>query len=256
MPSTTILPHPVRKSIAAAVRGPWAASTIQDWARRVARRELGVERLTPAQAREADALADRIVARRPEAPARTLAQRLSDYVARVYRREVVRRGGETTIATERGEIALTVAARAKGLTLLRAEGWRYYSRRFGSRPAALAYLCGRDDNGPWAVRVPGTCTTIGAALNFIEPTPVRRAREAGKRVLRQGDVYAVEARQDRALTDARGLPERHAWDATSRTLLHLDTSRPHAPLTVPFPARLYAQRAYAMGRTAARGSAD
>ena len=79
----------------------------------------------------------------------------------IYVNEIERRGGETTIfSTPYGcgrskgfNIPLQcVNTTDGGLVLLRAEGWRFYSRNFGVRKASIAYLCGSDDNGPWAVR--------------------------------------------------------------------------------------------------------
>ena len=93
--------------------------------------------------------------------------------------EISRRGGETTIdhmpygragwkhVQERElepvnkERVTEPAGSRRTLYLLHCEGWRYYSRGFGSRKASLSYLCGVDDNGPWAVRVPGTIETVG-----------------------------------------------------------------------------------------------
>lgn len=101
-------------------------------------------------------------------PAPTLTQRVQARTVARYGREIRRRGGETTITTDRHgrTAALGVAHRGMGMVLLHAAGWRYYSARFGSRPASLSYLCGSDDAGDWAVRVPGTITTVhgGARL--------------------------------------------------------------------------------------------
>lgn len=168
-----------------------------------------------------------------------------------YTAAVVARGGETEIVGGYGSASLEVADRAGGLVLLRAEGWRQYSRSYGARPATLAYLCGTDDSGDWAVRVPGTTASVREALEWMEPAAVRRARAAGRPILRQGDVYAVRGRR---CDDQRGEPvgTRHGWSSDGRWLLHPE----HAPLQVPWPARLYAQRAYEMGRSGRRGAAD
>ena len=186
-----------------------------------------------------------------------LEERLRRRLLDRYEAEIRRRGGETQIETTGSPAYLRVVERRFSLALLRADGWRYYSRRFGSRPASIVYLAGMDDSGPWAVRVPGTIETIADALEWVEPAQVRKARTADKTVLRQGDVYAVECRQDRALTDARALPASHRWDSETRTLHHLpDDGRVHAPLHVPFPARLVRQRVYEMGRGGRRGYGD
>jgi hypothetical protein len=181
--------------------------------------------------------------------ASTPRERLRWRLIRECSSEIAARGGETDID---GRQIHVIQRFPGGLTLVGCQGWRQYSRRFGSRRASLAYLCGRDDNGTWAVRVPGTCGSIGEAVAWVEPAAVKAARQAGRRVLRQGDVYAVEARRD----DASGLPPRHRFDAERRLLLHLDEARPHAPLHVPFPARFFAQRVYQMGRSGRRAGGD
>lgn len=123
-------------------------------------------------------------------------------------REVARRGGETVIQhmpygkagrakIEEREISV-VDSCASGLVLLHAKGWRYYSRSFGARKAALSYLAGRDDNGLFAVRVPGTVETVAAALSWLTPAA---AQKPG--TIRQGNVYAVPY-QGRAAVRAIG----------------------------------------------------
>jgi len=159
--------------------------------------------------------------------------------------EVDRRGGETSIlhspcqgsarkrCETRGLEAVDWAEdHGRPLCLLRAEGWRYYSRRFGARPAALAYLAGLDDNGQFAVRVPSTCTTVQAAVDWLTPA---EAQSPG--AIRQGNVYAVRTARQRP-AEQRG---RHVLVAgTTRTLVHLprydrgpDGSRCHAPVAIP-----------------------
>lgn len=174
---------------------------------------------------------------------RPIAQRLNEHIARKYRIEIDRRGGETFIAEKDRNVLLGVAERRDGLVLLRAEGWRQYSRSFGARPATLVYLCGMDDNGPWAVRVPGTIKTITDAVDKIEPIEVRKAREEGKQILRQGDVYAVERKRDAA--SQSDLPPNHAWNAEARTLKHTDG---HGDLHIPFACKFVAQTTLRMGR--------
>jgi hypothetical protein len=147
--------------------------------------------------------------------------------------EIDRRGGETHIQEKGRTVGLLVADRdrGKGLVLLAAAGWRYYSAAFGSRYAELAYLCGCDDAGDWAVRVPATCTTIQAALAWITPEGVRQAHARGHGVLRQGDVYLVQgpARAETSPAGLYGRAESHLWDPGTRTLTHPE----HAPISAP-----------------------
>ncbi|MDD9940781.1 MAG: hypothetical protein OXU20_06945 [Myxococcales bacterium] len=259
--TTTTLPVAVRRDLAHVLRkhvfdGYARSTTVKD-GRAFVRRQLGLDRLPRALGAQVDAIADRILERAEDpSGAPSLSARLEAYLLDRYRSEIYRRGGELEIETERSAIELSLLDRHPGedrMVLLGADGWRYYSRRFGSRPAALRYLCGEDDNGPWAVRVPGTTESIGDAIHWLEPAGVRKARADGKRVLRQGDVYLVENRTDRW----DDLPEGHWFDGDTRTLNHNpEDGRAHAPLHVPFKARAYVQRAYGMGRTSSRTNAD
>lgn len=146
-----------------------------------------------------------------------------------------------------------VGPERKTLYLLHAEGWRSYGRRHPARVAHLSYLCGIDDNGPWAVRVPGTLTRVSEAYNWLTPSVVAYARKQRRRVLRQGDVYAVEVPVDRAALTAERL-EGHTWCPTSRLLLH--DGGTHLPLKVGFPCHFTQQRAYRMGRSNQTGFGD
>lgn len=173
--------------------------------------------------------------------------------------EVDRRGGETVIEEERREVPLRVADRDpfRRVTLVTASGWRQYSKTFGARRASLAYLYGVDDSGPWAVRVPGTTETVDEALAWLEPSTVSNARQAGKRVRRQGDVYAVETTTRYDGTGTEHLPEHHQFNPATRFLTHhpSDGSK-HRPVKLTFPVRFVRQNALEMGRGAGRGPAD
>lgn len=180
--------------------------------------------------------------------------------------EITRRGGETAIVGRSWPATLAIADRdpAARMLLLRAEGWRFYSRRHGSHWATLAYLTGTDDAGPWAVRVPGTIATVRAALAWITPAEVTAAVAAGRRVLRQGDVYAVELSERAAHRDGqwaadtdRDVMAAHHLNVATRYLTHRPTDgRRHRPVRVSFPALLVAQRVYVMGRGAGRTNGD
>jgi hypothetical protein len=100
------------------------------------------------------------------------------------------------------------------------------------------------------VRVPGTIENVADAVDWIEPAAVKAARAKSKRVLRQGDVYAVETTKAH---DGKGeLPEGHSWCPRSRVLTHNE----HAPMEIGFPCRFLQQKAFGMGRGAGFGSAD
>jgi len=120
----------------------------------------------------------------------------------------------------------------------------------------------------WAVRIPGNITNISEAMRWITPTDVTTAANKGKRVLRQGDIYAIEttkahdtksgsvgeARVDRETFESK---HSHFWDAQTRVLRHEPSDgRCHAPLAIDYPVRFVQQRAYQNGRGAGTGAAD
>lgn len=191
-------------------------------------------------------------ARRP-VPGRVLSvrERAERRLAAVYTAEIERRDGETTIQTDCDHyLHLKVTDRSAGLTLLHAEGWRWYGPSAKPRRAFLSYLCGRDDGQVWAVRVPGTITSARSAAAWLEPAEVTRARATGKYVTRQGDVYAIGATPAR--DGAGDLPDSHSWDPATRTLSHPQ----HAAVTFTHPVRFVRQSAYQMGRTSRRACGD
>jgi len=201
---------------------------------------------------ELRAISDHVVARmRDSEPVgqATLISRLKSYLSATYAVEVARRGGETSISTEDGTEDLRCWNRDKNqrLVLLRANAKRYYSR--GAQWwTSLSYLCGVDDSGRWAVRVPGSIEEVSEALDWITPSAVKKAVEKGKRVERQGDVYIVET------TKQHDLPSNHRFLSSAeavacgfeggRWLLHDE----HRPLKLDFPCRFVPQKALGMGR--------
>jgi hypothetical protein len=170
----------------------------------------------------------------------------------VYTAEIGRRGGETSIEHDKDRYRhLAVTDTRDGLYLLHVRSWRYY-KTAKPRLASLSYLCGTEDGQLWAVRVPGTIMSVPAALAWLEPAAVTRARAAGKRVLRQGDVYAVETTRAHDGLGAGGLPGSHSWNPRERTLWHPQ----HGTLSFAYPVRFVPQRVYGMGRSAGRGPGD
>jgi len=134
----------------------------------------------------------------------------------------------------------------QGVVLLVAQGWRYYSRAFGSRRASLAYVCGIDDNGPWAARVAGRPASVAAALAEITPKPARDAAANGRRVIRQGDAFFVECAPRYADEGSIGNLE---FDSATRIYTHHPDDRlAHHPVHVPFPHRVYWGSVRGMGR--------
>src|SRR5438309_1072507 len=86
-------------------------------------------------------------------------------------------------------------------------------------PAALAAaLREREDGQTLATRISGTIETVHGALAWLTPAAVTAALASGRRVERQGDVYAIETTRP---CDGKGeLPGNHAWDAGRRVLAH------------------------------------
>lgn len=168
----------------------------------------------------------------------------------VFVDEIARRGFDTVITSGSGawrdaeDLELSVYDRQDGLWLLGAEGWRKYTRKY-SAFATLRYLCGIDDNGPWAVRVPGSCTTVEEALDYTIPAEVKRAHQTGRRVLRQGDVFAIEMRRD----GKHELPRGHRFDVATRTLTH---EGGHETVMVPFPCKFITAQGLAPRRAYSR----
>lgn len=69
-----------------------------------------------------------------------------------------------------------------------------YYARYSARQqwwVSASYLCGHSDRQDWAVRLPGTIITVKEALVWLTPSQVRKAKQKGKRVERQGDIYFV-----------------------------------------------------------------
>ncbi|MEU6713046.1 hypothetical protein ABZ897_16310 [Nonomuraea sp. NPDC046802] len=183
----------------------------------------------------------------------TVEQRLHDHLVDIYEDEIQRRGGEIAIQIDNkpryAHLRVTDRHRDTRMVLLHVSAWRYYSRNV-SHHASLSYLCGSEDGQRWAVRVPGTITTVADALTWITPKAVKDARAAGRQVWRQGDVYAIAT--SRAHDGKGELPENHHWDSAARVLSHPE----HGNLYLPDPIRFVPQIAYGMGRGAGHAYAD
>jgi hypothetical protein len=118
----------------------------------------------------------------------------------IIRAEISRRGGETSIEGKYGTETLRLTDESRDehgrlLVVYHCEGWRQYGSRHPARLASLSYLCGTDDNGPFAVRIAGTITTVSAAIAWLTPAA---ARKPG--TVRQGNVYAVPYHGDKPVT--------------------------------------------------------
>lgn len=160
----------------------------------------------------------------------------------IFTGEIAKRGGEIDLGGRDGHRhPVKLVNVADGLGVMRTAGWRKYTKREGHH-ASTAYLCGYEDGQVWAVRIPGTITTVADALVWITPVAVKTAVEKGKRVMRQGDVYAVETTKAH---DGKGdLPARHVFSSETRYLTHPE----HPSVHLPYPVRFVPQKALGMGR--------
>ena len=74
-------------------------------------------------------------------------------------------------------------------------GWHGYSRStFCVLDKTAMILYDTTKREVFDKRVPASCESIEAGLAWMEGAVVRKAREAGKKVLRQGDVYFIPQR--------------------------------------------------------------
>lgn len=181
----------------------------------------------------------------------TSAERYTLHLSRAVKYQVHDRGGETTIEEQGRSIDLGVIDREGGQVLVGCNGWRKYGSK--SWRATLRYVGGIDDNGAWAVRVPGTCDNVRSAMAWITPADVWQAQRSGRRVLRQGDIYAIETVKSSDGNGTEALGDSHHWDPETRTLSHDDG---HAPVVIQYPVRFVRQRQLGMGRGGRWGSGD
>ena len=199
---------------------------------------LAADRLPPGWAKRVEAMSAKIVATRRFKSKTTAVPLHERLIARLRHKilvEAARRGLPTTLdLAQNGTAALCVSdARivdGKWVMVLRNQGFAKYSRRVGAFQRELAIVGGIDDNGLWAVRVPGSIGCCSAAVEWLMPAKVKEAVARGNRVIRQGDIYIFERARDGM--SAAPLPANHQWDAKTRTLHHPT----HVAVHVPFPA--------------------
>lgn len=95
--------------------------------------------------------------------------------------------------------------------VLHAEYKHHYSRRAGDWWTGASYLVGYEDGQWWIERIPRTIRTVAEAVAHITPADVRRARDEGRAVIRQGDVFLVALK--RGQDNLRDLPRSHRLEA-------------------------------------------
>ncbi|MFB6887198.1 hypothetical protein ACFCY8_40990 [Streptomyces noursei] len=116
-------------------------------------------------------------------------------------------------------------------------------------------VVGAPDTAATAPLVPSTVDELLELSGPVEQAPVEltpaevaQALARGRRVRRQGDVYAVETTQAHDGTGAGWLPPSHKWRYDTRFLAHRpDDGRRHRLVRLSWPVRFIQQTAYAMG---------
>lgn len=152
-------------------------------------------------------------------PTLPLDYRLNQRLLSIAARETARRRINTpTCSPLDDEARITDYRPRDGLWVVNVDKWYHYSNRFGDRQVNASWLCGKDDDQYFAVRIPGTITKVEFALDWITPAEVRKAKAEGRWFARQGDVYLVELKAGH--DNLRVLPWRHTWNAETRTLEH------------------------------------
>lgn len=143
---------------------------------------------------------------------------------------------------------------ARHLVLLRAVESTMWNET--KAPQTLAYLGGRDELGLWTVRVPGTCTTVQQAWEWMVPAAVRRALAEGGDMVSRGPWWAVRARRHGAVPSELANWQHATWMAVpiafgcGYRLEHRPPTdgvmtrsvRLYPPLTVPWPATFHRRR--------------
>jgi hypothetical protein len=131
----------------------------------------------------------------------------------------------------------------KAVALLEVEGWAQYSKSYGRRWTRLAVLVvfDQDTRTRKALRVGPTVSSVEEALDYIKPAAVRKAETAGKRVLRQGDIYFVPSRK--ANFEAL-IGTRHQYEPQEGIVIHPE----HSTLKLVGPHRAYRQMVVVGGK--------
>jgi len=155
-----------------------------------------------------------------------------------YFQEIKNRGFEVGFSTgykgepwsKSKEVEIELVEKRRGLRLYVLDDWKKYSR-YVVYHCRLVYLAGVERGDYWAIRCPSTVTTIDEALDYTTPADANKAKAAGRRVLRQGDVFAVEMARDPKSIGS--LPDNHKWDKETRVLSHPT----HKDLHISFPCK-------------------
>lgn len=171
--------------------------------------------------------------------AHPLSAQASRMFAAAVERRIARTVHEATPSLEWGGICVHEGA---PVVHGRVSGWQYYSSREGSHYRQAAYVGGWDDSGWWVVRVPSTVSDLRTALGSLEPAEVRHARAVGRRVVRQGDIYAIETTRSRDAISGAVCGTRHTWYQQTRMLSHPE----HRAVRIPFPVHFSRRRVLAM----------
>lgn len=168
---------------------------------------------------------------------RSLEERFQARLREIGWEQILKRGLSRPAFLNKPDL-LRVASRVRGerLWLLHGEGWYKYSGPFGSRYQTASYLCGCEDGHYWAVRVPGTITTVDQAELWLMPAPVRKEHLDGQnQVWRQGDMYFIPQPSGRHCHDLSALHgTRHHAEVVDRVDVGVVVTHPeHSTLNLP-----------------------
>ena len=163
--------------------------------------------------------------------------KLTERLDEMLRVRLRRLGHETSITEERSVELLRTIDRDGNHRIMHCSGWQYYSRQHPARHRQLSYWLGKDDNGLFVRRVPGTVRNVAQAVDAVTPAEVRRALQGGRKVLRQGDVWVICLGKSASDNFDAIQYTHHVWDRDNRTLRH-ESDSPHTALHIPFaPAK-------------------
>lgn len=83
-----------------------------------------------------------------------------------------------------------------GYALVGVDGWINYSRSYGTYVTMRGLVLIDRDTGEYRfLRVGPNVSSIDEALDYIMPAVVRKAKDRGQEVIRQGDVYYIPTRK-------------------------------------------------------------
>lgn len=134
-----------------------------------------------------------------------LQQRLQAHLRRRAREAAIARRISTPTGWDWNTARITDRDPRARMFVIHAEYKHHYSSR-ESWWTGASYLVGYEDGQWWIERIPRSIHTVAEAVAHITPADVRRARDEGRAVVRQGDVFLVALKRGRDNLDALPYP--------------------------------------------------